>query len=159
MLDELYQDIILVAAKDTRFRGSLSGTPGALNVRMNNPLCGDSLDLWVSFQKNQVAEVRCEGHGCLVSQAAASLFAEEVGGRSIPEVEELCVQYRRLIQSEVGEEELEDLGQLAALRGIRRLPARSRCALLACEALERILRHKRAEDGAHRAAETESPRL
>jgi nitrogen fixation NifU-like protein len=145
MLDELYQDIILQAARDTQFRGSLSGEPGSLNVRMNNPLCGDSLDLWVCFDRDRIRDVRCDGHGCLISQASANLFAREVVDRPLEEIEALCKSFRSLVQAQVTGEEKEGLGQLTALEGIRRLPARARCALLACEALERILRHKRAE--------------
>ncbi len=146
MLDELYQDIILQAARDSEFRGSLSGVAGAVNVRMHNPLCGDALDVWAKIDNDRVQDVRCEGHGCLISQASASLFMREVQDLSVEEAEELCRIFREMVQKGITEEEMSRIGNLSALSGIRRLPARSRCALLACEALERIIRHQKNAD-------------
>lgn len=141
MLDELYQDIILEAAKDTSHRGTLSADLGAINVRLNNPLCGDNLDVWMSYDGDQIKEVRFEGQGCLISQSSASLFVAEIQNLSLKDVEKICKAFRKLVQTEPTEAELESLGQLTALSGIRRLPSRARCALLSCEAIERLVRH------------------
>lgn len=142
MLDELYQDIIMQAARDNSLRGSLSGTSGAFNVRLNNPLCGDSLDVWIRFENDKVSEVRFDGQGCLISQASASLFVQEIQNQSISDVQALCASFRKLVQAEPNEEELERLGQLTAFSGIRRLPSRVRCALLSCDALERLVKYQ-----------------
>jgi nitrogen fixation protein NifU and related proteins len=52
-----------------------------------NPLCGDTLRVQLAVdEQNRVAEIRFSGHGCAISQAAASLASDEVIGMPVEEV-------------------------------------------------------------------------
>jgi nitrogen fixation protein NifU and related proteins len=52
-----------------------------------NPLCGDELTVKLAVGPDERIEgVRFEGHGCAISQAAASMASEEVKGMKVSEL-------------------------------------------------------------------------
>jgi nitrogen fixation NifU-like protein len=52
-----------------------------------NPLCGDELKVQLAVnQEGRVEDVRFSGHGCAISQAAASMASDEVKGMSVQEL-------------------------------------------------------------------------
>jgi nitrogen fixation protein NifU and related proteins len=58
-----------------------------LEFEDNNPLCGDELRVQIALDGDRrVADLRFSGHGCAISQAAASMASEEVRGMSIDDV-------------------------------------------------------------------------
>jgi nitrogen fixation NifU-like protein len=131
----MYQAAILEHARRTRHRGVLD--PADARQEGINPSCGDELLLTLRFSDDAVSEVRYEGKGCAISQASASLMAEAIEGRSREEAEALIGHVKAMIH---GEGLHPDLGELAVLEGVRRLPARVKCAALAWTTLEAALR-------------------
>ncbi len=52
-----------------------------------NPLCGDELTVKLAVDDDQRIEgIRFEGHGCAISQAAASMASDEIKGMTVSEV-------------------------------------------------------------------------
>src|SRR5579862_1890221 len=52
-----------------------------------NPLCGDELKVQLAVDgEGRIADVRFAGHGCAISQAAASMTSDEVKGMRVEEV-------------------------------------------------------------------------
>jgi nitrogen fixation NifU-like protein len=51
-----------------------------------NPLCGDELTVKLAVKDGRVAAVRFEGHGCAISQAAASMASDEIKGMKVSEL-------------------------------------------------------------------------
>jgi nitrogen fixation NifU-like protein len=52
-----------------------------------NPLCGDELTVKLAVSDDgHVEDVRFEGHGCAISQAAASMASDEVKGMPVSEL-------------------------------------------------------------------------
>jgi nitrogen fixation NifU-like protein len=132
--ETLYQELILKHYRNAKHRGELE-RPDVV-VPMKNPTCGDDILLQVSFREGRVAEVRFSGHGCAISQAAASMMSEQILGRSFEEIHALAGRFREMVHG--SEEAARDraLGDLRALAGVARLPARVKCAMLAWDALE-----------------------
>lgn len=59
-----------------------------------NPLCGDTLRVQIAVDDEQrVAEIRFSGHGCAISQAAASMSSDEVIGMPVRELMELDKEF------------------------------------------------------------------
>ncbi len=55
-----------------------------------NPLCGDELTVKLAVSDDERVEgVRFEGHGCAISQAAASMASDEIQGMKVSELLEL----------------------------------------------------------------------
>jgi nitrogen fixation protein NifU and related proteins len=52
-----------------------------------NPLCGDELTVKLAVDGDaRIEDVRFEGHGCAISQAAASMTSDEVKGMKLDDV-------------------------------------------------------------------------
>jgi len=62
-------------------------TDGALEFHDLNPLCGDELRVQLAVgDDGRIENVRFSGHGCAISQAAASMASDEVKGMTPAEV-------------------------------------------------------------------------
>jgi len=138
--DDLYGKIILDHYHKPHNRGSLKQP--SIRAEADNVFCGDEVKLDLAIQDGCIADVRFLGRGCSISQASASMLTEAIMGRSLEEVEALCHSFKGMMsgseQGEVGE-----LGDLEALRGVRRFPARVKCATLAWNALQEALERYR----------------
>jgi nitrogen fixation protein NifU and related proteins len=88
-----------------------------------NPLCGDEVSIAVSFEGDTIADVKFQGRGCAISQAATSMLMDMVKGRS---AEEVASMSREELLDEVG---------------IPLTPVRLKCALLGLGVLKLAL-HK-----------------
>lgn len=52
-----------------------------------NPLCGDELTVRLMVNsEGTIEDLRFEGHGCAISQAAASMASEEIKGMAVQDV-------------------------------------------------------------------------
>lgn len=136
-LSSLFQEVILDHYRRPRNKGELEGSTH--DVTMNNPLCGDVIELHLQVAGDRIEDARFEGRGCSISQAAASMMTGELEGRTVPEALALAEKFTRLMH---GEDELQrddDLGDLRALAGVAKFPVRIKCALLGFNCLEELV--------------------
>ena len=110
--DQLYREVILDHYKNPRGHGVIDDADVAAEGQ--NPLCGDEVSIYVSFEPDgdTIEEVKFSGRGCAISQAATSMLMEMVKGRSATEVATLSK-----------DELLDEVG-------IPLTPIRLKCALL-----------------------------
>jgi len=130
-LDALYRDVILDHNRHPRHNHAIAGGGRGEG---HNPLCGDRLTVYVRLLDGIIAEAAFQGFGCAIATASASLMAESVAGRTIAEAEELFERVRATIQAPEAAP-MDDLGSLSALAGLRKFPARAKCATLSWQAL------------------------
>jgi|TARA_B100001250_G_scaffold394655_1_gene398779 nitrogen fixation NifU-like protein len=143
-LDDLYKEIILDHYRNPRNQGELDSPP-AHRTEGFNPLCGDEVTVTFEISDNSLSEVRIAGHGCSISQASASMMSAAVKGKSIDEVREVTRQFKAMMsihEEEIGSEaseqtseEVFELGDLEALKGVVKFPVRIKCATLSWNAL------------------------
>lgn len=136
-LEDLYQELILDHFRSPRFRGDLPGADARFTIY--NPLCGDRVEVALTKSADGIAEVRFAGSGCAISQASASIMSELCRNKSALEVRKLYDKFHAMMRDELPQEMLPELADAAALSGVRRFPARIRCATLAWEALKKCL--------------------
>ncbi len=86
-MDDLYRDYILDHYKHPRNFGELE--PHDLEAMEHNPLCGDELGVQIRVKDGHIEDLRFNGHGCAISQAAASIASEELKGMSLQDAGEL----------------------------------------------------------------------
>jgi len=86
-MDDLYRDYILDHYKHPRNFGELE--PRDLEALEHNPLCGDELGVHIRVRDGRIDELRFHGHGCAISQAAASIASEELTGMPLEEAQTL----------------------------------------------------------------------
>jgi nitrogen fixation NifU-like protein len=135
-VDELYREVILDHFKKPKNRGALTGANAHADGM--NPLCGDQLEISALIDGGQVKDVRFEGHGCAISQSAASMLTELVKGKPLSEVRELTRTFKKMFGvTDVGETRFQqdDLGDLISLEGVKKYPVRIKCALLSANTL------------------------
>jgi len=137
-IQAMYQELILDHYRRPRNKGELEGEHKT--VAMKNPLCGDEVYLHVSLEDEKVADISFTGRGCSISQAAASMITQAVKGKTADEAEVLGARYREMIMGNADAAGDKSLGQLRALSGVSKFPARVKCALLAWNALEEGLK-------------------
>ena len=142
-LDDVYQDVILAHYKNPRNRGTIQDPD--IQYREFNPICGDEVVLQLRLKDGRITEVGSHGDGCSITQASASMMTELLKGKMLEEAERLSESFRQMMGGHSpSEDELRQLGDLEALRGVRKFPVRIKCALLAWSALEEGLEGYRA---------------
>jgi nitrogen fixation protein NifU and related proteins len=120
-MDELYRENIL-----DHYKHPHNWSPPAAEIESPdlefqdlNPLCGDELKVQLAVDgEGRIADVRFSGHGCAISQAAASMASDEVKGMAVDEVLRL------------------DRSFVLDLLGIDISATRMKCALLSLKVLK-----------------------
>ena len=135
-LDELYRDVILDHFKNPSHSGQLPDAQ--IKVDGANPLCGDEMTFHLQLADGRIREVRFMGKGCAISQAGASMLAQQLEGKTFSEVSRLIGTMKALMQGQEPDPSV-DLGDLEALAGVRKFPVRVKCAALSWNVVEQGL--------------------
>ncbi len=91
MSDDLYQEHILDHFESPYHKGELDSP--TCTHRDKNPICGDEVELALRVDdEGIVREAWFQGHGCAISQAAASMLVEEIEGKSLDELKDFEAQ-------------------------------------------------------------------
>src|SRR5256714_318062 len=125
--EDLSREIILDHYQNPRNHGRLE-QPTLAN-RGHNPLCGDEIELSISIADDSIRDIAFTGRGCSISQASASMMTERVKGQALDDAAAAAQQFtRRMADRQPPPVELDD--DLDALQGVKKYPARVKCALL-----------------------------
>jgi nitrogen fixation NifU-like protein len=117
--DEMFRENILEHYRHPRNQGTLEQPD--ITYEDANPLCGDRIRMDLQVKDGKIDAVRFSGHGCSISQAAASMLSERIEGRPLEEV-------RKLTRDDMLE-----------MLGIELGPVRLKCALLALKTLKAVV--------------------
>jgi nitrogen fixation NifU-like protein len=82
-----------------------------------NPLCGDTITIYIKVSNMKVSDISFGGDGCSISQSTASMLTDYVKGMLLEDVEKI------------------DYDKIKELLGINLGPARMNCAMLPLKAL------------------------
>jgi nitrogen fixation NifU-like protein len=153
-LEDLYREIILDHYRSPRNKGTLPSPP-AHRVEGFNPLCGDEIVLYVDIEDGVITDIKIGGQGCSISQSSASMMSAAVKGKTIAEARKLVSAFKATMSIHEtsiggdGTEALGDddgsvtadlkLGDLEALKGVVKFPARIKCATLSFNTLVQAL--------------------
>ena len=146
-LRELYQEVILDHNKRPRNFRELEGADR--HADGYNPLCGDKLAVYVNLDGDVITDISFLGSGCAISKASASLMTDAVKGKTLGEAQQLFERFHRMVTESELTTNVESLGKLAVLSGVRDYPTRVKCASLAWHTL------RAACDDAHELVSTE----
>ncbi|WP_159887468.1 Fe-S cluster assembly sulfur transfer protein SufU [Paenibacillus puerhi] len=131
-LDDLYRRVIMDHYKNPRNRGSFEGE--SVSIDLNNPTCGDKIQLQMQVEDGKVKAAKFTGEGCSISLSSASMMTDAVKGKTLAEALDMADSFSSLMKGEPVEFDYEDL---EALSGVNKFPARIKCATLAWNALRK----------------------
>jgi nitrogen fixation NifU-like protein len=116
-MDDLYRENILQHYKSPHHWGEWPEAD--LEAEDFNPLCGDELKVQLKLDdQDRIADVAFSGHGCAISQAAASMASDEVVGMPVADLLKLDREF------------------ILELLGIDISATRMKCALLSLKVLK-----------------------
>lgn len=139
-LRDLYQEVIFDHNRSPRNFRVMDDADR--EVEGFNPLCGDRLTLFLKLDGNKITDASFQGSGCAISTASVSLMTEIVKGKTEEEAEILFKKFHDMTTGKEEDVNLEAIGKLAVLAGVREYPARVKCATLAWHTLDAALKNK-----------------
>lgn len=144
-LSQLFQEVILDHYRSPKNKREMEGATHS--VTMDNPLCGDVVELNLRIEDDRIEDVSFQGQGCSISQAAASMLTRELRGRSVRDARVLDEKFTKLMHGDGEYEDDPELGELRALSGVSKFPVRVKCALLGFNCLEELVGEGDEQDG------------
>ena len=120
-MDDLYRENILDHYKRPHNWSPPAEPLARVDLQFHdlNPLCGDELTVTLAVdEEGRIEDIRFAGHGCAISQAAASMASDEIKGMRVGDVLAL------------------DRGFVLDLLGIDISATRMKCALLSLKVLK-----------------------
>lgn len=141
-LRELYQEVILDHGKAPRNFGK----PESATCESNghNPLCGDTVTIYLTVKDDIVEDVGFEGRGCAISIASASMMTEILRGKSVDEIRGMFERFHHMVTADEvvcdGGFDGEDFEKLMVLSGVKEFPMRVKCATLAWHTMQAALK-------------------
>jgi nitrogen fixation NifU-like protein len=119
--------------KNPRNKGILDNS---LTVDMNNPTCGDRIRLTLDLEDGVVKDAKFEGEGCSISMSSASMMTQAIKGKTLDKALKLSDIFSNMMVGKEYDDDI-DLGDIEALQGVTKFPARIKCATLAWKAMEK----------------------
>jgi nitrogen fixation NifU-like protein len=89
-----------------------------------------------------IEDASFQGSGCAISTASVSLMTEIIKGKTEAEAENLFKLFHEMTTGKSEDIQLEAVGKLAVLAGVREYPARVKCATLAWHTLDAALKNQ-----------------
>ncbi len=139
-LRDLYQEVIFDHNRNPRNFRVMEDADR--KVEGFNPLCGDRLTLYLKMDGNKITDASFQGSGCAISTASVSLMTEIIKDKTETEAEALFKTFHEMTTGKDEDIQLEAVGKLAVLAGVREYPARVKCATLAWHTLDAALKNE-----------------
>ena len=138
-LDSLYMAVVADHSKNPHHQGKLED---AEQITLNNPTCGDVINLSVKFgADDRLEDIAFLNSGCTISTAYASMMTDAVLGKTKQEILELATIFSEMVQGQKDDKQ-DSLGDAAFLSGVAKFPQRIKCATLAWNALKKTIENQ-----------------
>jgi NifU-like protein involved in Fe-S cluster formation len=133
---QIYHEAIKALATAAIGQGALASPDGRALV--DNPLCGDRVEMAVSVLDGRVAALTHQVKGCLLCRAAASVIGKHAAGAKPEEIERISIGVSEMLEKQAPPPAgWQELDAFAPVHGHR---SRYRCVQLPFEALLAALR-------------------
>ena len=136
-LEVLYRQVIMDHYKNPRNKGLLQDKDYK-TIHIKNPTCGDDITIQSKIKDNKVEDVRHDGTGCSICCSSASVMSETLIGKSVEDATLIKDAYINMLTNKEYNEEVE-LEDAIAYSGVKKFPARIKCASIAWKAFEGTL--------------------
>jgi nitrogen fixation NifU-like protein len=138
-LRDLYQEVILDHNRQPRNCYVMDCANRTADG--HNPLCGDTVKVYLRIEDGIIEEISFQGSGCAICTASTSLMTESVKGKKVEEARHLFDGFHHMLTGVAAEQGLK-LGKLKVFEGVREYPVRVKCATLAWHTLNAAIDNK-----------------
>ena len=137
-LDNIYTELILHASSDKKNFRKIENPD--IEELGHNPSCGDELTIYAKINDGKIVDASFTGEGCAISKASTSLMIDVIKGKPVDEAKEIIEIFLNMIRGEeLSKDELKKLKDARVFEGIKKLPARVKCATLSWHTMENLL--------------------
>lgn len=137
-LDNIYTELILHASSDKKNFRKIENPD--IEELGHNPSCGDELTIYAKINDGKIVDASFTGEGCAISKASTSLMIDIIKGKTVDEAKEIISIFLNMIRGEeLTKDELKKLKDARVFEGIKKLPARVKCATLSWHTMENLL--------------------
>lgn len=133
-MENLYRQVIMDHYKNPRNKG-LKQDPLYKTVHIKNPTCGDDITVQSKIENGVITDVNHDGTGCSICCSSASVMSETVTGKTTDEAMVIAENYLNMLTNQPYNEDI-DLEEAIVYQGVRKFPARIKCASIAWKAFE-----------------------
>lgn len=135
-IEVMYNDIIMDHYLLSQNKKDMTeSTHSSLGV---NPSCGDEITLKLKIKDNIIQDAAFVGKGCAISMSSTSIMIDLIKGKTIKEAFEVIKKFNNMIEKK-DETNKESLDEAIVFENISNMPARTKCAKLGYNTLEKIL--------------------
>ena len=136
-IKSLYNERIMELAENIPLDGRLDAPDATASVR--SPLCGSRITVDLMIKDGMIADYRHVVRACTLGQAAASIMARHVVGKSVDEVKRMGAALRALLKEKVPPPDgvWDDLAVLTPAQDFK---SRHGSVLLSFDAVEKALK-------------------
>jgi nitrogen fixation protein NifU and related proteins len=131
----LYDDAIKVLARAAYGAGTLAAADAV--VRLDNPYCGDRIDLALRIREGNIEALAHQTRGCLLCCAASSLIGLHAPGAPLTQVEQAAAALDAMLAG--GDLASGAWSDLEVFRPVNGYPARHGCVRLPMQALRKAI--------------------
>ena len=133
---EIYHQAIKTLASDAVGHGTLAA-PDA-HAFLDNPLCGDCVEMQVTLSSGAITSLMHQVRGCLLCRAAAAVIGKHATGATLKDIERVSAGVNELLQKQMpAPAGWEELAVFAPVHGHA---SRYQCVQLPFQALLAALR-------------------
>ena len=134
-LNTLYRTVIMDNYKNPKNKGLVKSDKYHF-VHLNNPSCGDDMNVELCIEDGIVKEIHHDGKGCSICCSSASVMSDVLKGKTVEEARSIILDFYGLVMGNLPEDE-DRLGEAIAYMGVKDFPARIKCATLSWKAIEK----------------------
>ncbi|HOO74207.1 MAG: SUF system NifU family Fe-S cluster assembly protein [Thermotogae bacterium] len=140
-LEDLYGDVIIDYAKNTKFKKHIEHNHEAHG---KNTSCGDEIELEFNLNGDIIKDISYTGHGCIISQASTAMLCEALKGKNINSALNIINEVIKMSRGETFDKKTVD--SLEMFEDISTLPMRVKCFSLSWHTAEEKLTEVKEND-------------
>lgn len=133
-MENLYRQVIMDHYKNPRNKG-LVQDPAYKTLHIKNPSCGDDITIQSKVKNGIIEDIRQDGTGCSICCSSASVMSETLIGKPVKQAKIIAENYLNMLSNKDYDEDV-DLEEAIVYIGVRKFPARIKCASIAWKAFE-----------------------
>ena len=127
-LKTLYRTVIMDNYKNPKNKGLVKGDDYHF-VHLNNPSCGDDMNVELKVENGVITDIHHDGHGCSICCSSASVMSDTLIGHNVEDALAIINDFYEMVKGEEPKNE-EALGEAIAYMGVREFHARIKYATL-----------------------------